>query len=95
MLETLDDHAEVLPHASHLAKLESLATELDGTPAEDARAVLYLIRRGFRTCHDSMDELKVIFGALQQRNAEELERAVQIKKVFEAIDKEAETIYIG
>jgi hypothetical protein len=95
MLETLDDHAEVLPHASHLAKLESLATELDGTPAEDARAVLYLIRRGFRTCHDSMDELKVIFGPLQQRNAEELKRAVQIKKVFEAIDEEAETIYIG
>jgi len=27
-----------------------------------------------------MDELKVIFGPMKQRNAEELERAEQIKK---------------
>lgn len=68
---------------------------MDRTLAEDARAVLYLIRRGYRTCRDSMDELKVIFGPMKQRNAEELERAEQIKKVFEAIDKEAETICVG
>lgn len=42
-----------------------------------------------------MDDLKVIFGPMKQRNAEELERAEQIKKVFEAIDKEAETICVG
>ena len=41
-----------------------------------------------------MDELKVIFAPLQLRNAEELERAAQIKKVFEAIDKEAESMEV-
>jgi hypothetical protein len=72
-----------------------LAVELDGKTAEDARAVLYLIRRGFGTCRDYLDKLKVIFGPLQQRCVEELERAIQIKTVFEAIDEEAETICVG
>jgi hypothetical protein len=72
-----------------------LAVELDGKTAEDARAVLYLVRRGVGTCRDYLDELKVIFGPLQQRSVAELERAIQIKTVFEAIDQEAETIYVG
>ena len=95
LLEIFDGPTQDSSHASHLAKIESLATELEGTLAGDARAVLYLIRRGFRTCRDSMNELKVIFTPLQLRNVEELERAVQIKKVFEAIDKEAEVMDVA
>jgi hypothetical protein len=95
LLEIFDGQSEASSHASHLSKIESLASDLKGTSAEDARAVLYLIRRGFRTCRDSMDELKVIFGPLHQRNAEELKYAVAIKKVFEAIDKEAENLDVG
>lgn len=95
LLEIFDGQPEASSHESHLRSIESLASELEGASADDARAVLRLIRRGFRTCRDSMNELKVIFGPLHQRNAEELERAVQIKKVFEAIDKEAGIIDVG
>jgi hypothetical protein len=42
-----------------------------------------------------LDELKVIFAPLQQRSVEEMERATRIKKVFEAIDREAEVIDVG
>jgi len=94
LLETFEDQTEASSHASHLERIESLATQLDEASAEDARAVIHLIRRGFRTCRDSMDELKVIFGPVQQRNAE-LERAVQIRNVFDAIDKEALIIDVG
>lgn len=92
LLETFEDQMEDLSHASHLDRIEGLAAELEGEPSEDAKALLRLVRRGFGTCRDYMDELKVIFGPLQQRNTEELERAVQIKKIFEAIDKETEVI---
>jgi hypothetical protein len=94
LLETFEGQTEVSSHASHLERIESLATELDGTSAADAKALLYLVRRGFGTCRDYMDELKVIFAPLQLRNAEELERAAQINKVFEAIDKEAESMEV-
>jgi hypothetical protein len=90
LLETFESQTEISSHESHLEKTESLAAELDKTSADDAKALLYLVRRGFGTCRDYMDELKVIFAPLNQRNADELERAVAIKKVFEAIDKEAE-----
>jgi hypothetical protein len=95
LIEIFEGQIETASHPSHLAKIESLAVELDGKTAEDARAVLYLIRRGFGTCRDYLDKLKVIFGPLQQRCVEELERAIQIKTVFEAIDEEAETICVG
>jgi len=94
LLDTFEGQVEVAPHPSHLEKIESLALALDGPSAEDARAILYLVRRGFGTCRDYMDELKVVFGPLQQRNAEEWKRAVEIKKVFEAIDKETEVMEV-
>ena len=95
LIEVFDDQTETASHPSHLAKIEGLASELDGMSAEDARAILHLVHRGFGTCRDYLDELKVIFAPLQQRSVEELERATQIKKVFEAIDKEAEVMDIG
>lgn len=92
LLETFEDQIEDSSHASHFERIEGMAADLDGEPAEDAKSILRLVRWGFGTCRDYMNELKVIFGPLQQRNTEELERAVQIKKVFEAIDKETEVI---
>ena len=90
-----EGQTEVSSHASHFERIESFTTELDETSAADAEALLYLVRRGFGTCRDYMDELRVIFGPLQQRSVEELERAIQIKKVSEAIDKETGVMDVG
>jgi hypothetical protein len=90
LIEIFEGQIEAASHPSHFAKIEGLATELEGASAEDARAILHLVRRGFGTCRNYLDELKVIFGPLQQRSIEELELAIRIKTVFKAIDKETE-----
>lgn len=94
LLDALEGQVEAESHPSHLEKMKSMAAQLDETSAEDARAIFRLVERGFGSCREYMEELKVVFGLLQDRNAEELERAVQIK-VFDAVDKEADTIDVG
>jgi hypothetical protein len=93
-LKDLKDRVEDDSGSSPLEDLECLALELDEMSVEDARAIFRLVRRGFGTCRDYMDELKVILGPLQQRHAEEFERAQEIKRVFEAIDNEAQILEV-
>lgn len=69
-----------------LEGLEGLVADLDEELAEDARAVLRLVRKGYGNCSDNADELNTIFEAKKARNAEMWTRADQIKNIFEAID---------
>lgn len=70
-------------------ELESLVDDLEKADAEDARAMLRLIRRNHKAGADFATPLNNLFDPMKQRNKEQRTRLAPLWKVLEEIDEEA------
>ena len=87
LIEVFDDQTETASHPSHLAKIEGLASELDGMSAEDARAILHVVRRNLKGGRGFAGELSRLFQPVKQRNAEAWKRVSRVKKIFDELEQ--------
>ena len=71
---------------SQLLKLEDLVDHLDDDHAEDARAMLHVIRRNLKGGKGFGGELSKLFQPVKQRNAEAWERVPRMKKIFDELE---------
>lgn len=78
---------EVARGKSQLLKLEDLVDHLDDDHAEDARAMLHVIRRTLKGGKGFGGELSKLFQPVKQRNAEAWERVSRMKKIFGELEQ--------
>lgn len=78
---------EVERDKSQVLRLEDLADHLDDEHAEDARAILHVVRRDFKGERGLLGELSRLFQPAKQRNAEAWKRISQAKKIFDELGR--------
>lgn len=83
MMKTIFD--EVARDKSQALKLEGLVEHLDDAHAEDARAILHVVRRNQKGGRGFAGELSRLFQPVKQRNAEAWKRVSRLKKIFDEL----------
>lgn len=78
---------EVARDKSQALKLEGLVEHLDETHAEDARAILHVVRRNLKGGRGFSGELSRLFQPVKQRNAEAWKRVSRMKKIFDELEQ--------
>ena len=78
---------EVERDKSQVLRLEHLADHLDDDHAEDARAILRIVRRDLKGKRGLLGELNRLFQPVKQRNAEAWKRVSQARKVFDELGR--------
>jgi hypothetical protein len=84
MKTILDDVAR---DKSQVLKLEGLVEHLDDAHAEDARAILHVVRRNLKGGRGFAGELSRLFQPVKQRNAEAWKRVSRVKKIFDELEQ--------
>jgi hypothetical protein len=78
---------EVDRNKSQVLRLEDLVDHLDDDHAEDARAILHVVRRNLKGKRGLSGELSRLFQPVKQRNAEAWKRVSRMKKVFDELGR--------
>jgi hypothetical protein len=78
---------EVARDKSQVLKLEDLVGHLNEPYAEDARAILHVVRRNLKGGRGFAGELSRLFQPVKQRNAEAWKRASRMKKIFDKFEQ--------
>jgi hypothetical protein len=78
---------EVSRDKSQVLKLEALVEHLDEAHAEDARAILHVVRRNLKGGRGFAGELSRLFQPVKQRNAEAWKRVSRAKKIFDELEQ--------
>ena len=78
---------EVARDKRQVLKLEDLVDHLDETHAEDARAILHVLRRNLNGGRGFAGELSRLFQLVKQRNAEAWKRVSRVKKIFDDLEQ--------
>ena len=78
---------EVTRDKSQVLKLGDLVDHLDDDDADDARAMLHVLRRNLKGGRGFAGELGRLFQPVKQRNAEAWKRIPRVKKIFEEVEQ--------
>lgn len=78
---------EVARDKSQLPKLADLVDHLDDDHADDARAMLHVLRRNLKGGRGFVGELSKLFQPVKQRNAEAWKRVSRVKKIFDELEQ--------
>jgi hypothetical protein len=78
---------EVARDKSQVLKLGDLVDHLDDDDADDARAMLHVLRRNLKGGRGFVGELSRLFQPVKQRNAEAWKRVSRVKKILEEVEQ--------
>jgi len=78
---------DVARDKSQVLKLTDLVYHLDETHAEDARAILHVMRRNLKGGRGFAGELSRLFQPAKQRNAEAWKRVSRVKRIFDEFEQ--------
>jgi hypothetical protein len=75
-------------HHHRILALETMIDELSDNDAQIARLLFQLVRKGHSRSHEHIKDLEALFVPIRQRNAEEWDRAGQMKAIFDEVARD-------